>query len=43
MNGVWDLGWVNGFSMEDAEQVTVEVERHVLSSLIEEVIKDFVY
>lgn len=43
VNGVWDLGWVNGFSMEDAEQVTVEVERHVLSSLIEEVIKDFVY
>lgn len=41
VNGVWDLGWVNGHSMEDAKQVIVEVERHVLSCLIEEVISEF--
>ncbi|XXG48002.1 hypothetical protein AAC387_Pa02g2556 [Persea americana] len=41
VNGVWDLGWVSGHSMEDAEQVIVEVEKHVLSCLIEEVISDF--
>lgn len=41
VNGVWDLGWVNGHSMEDVEQVIVQVEKHVLSCLIEEVISDF--
>ncbi|KAL6006211.1 hypothetical protein ACLOJK_040257 [Asimina triloba] len=30
-NGVWDLGWSNGFSLEDADEVASEVEQNVFS------------
>ncbi|XP_058074331.1 uncharacterized protein LOC131223060 [Magnolia sinica] len=37
-NGVWDLGWLKGFAVEDADQVVGEVEKHVLDVLIEEIV-----
>lgn len=43
VNGVWDLGWVNAFSVEDADQVFGEVEKHVLSDLIEEVVESMIF
>ncbi|MED6135314.1 hypothetical protein PIB30_045283 [Stylosanthes scabra] len=38
MNGIWNWGWRHGFSADEAEQVVSEVERLVLSGLIEEVL-----
>ncbi|XP_062090799.1 uncharacterized protein LOC133797048 [Humulus lupulus] len=37
VNGMWDSGWKTGFSLDDAEQVVNDVEKLVLTGLIEEV------
>lgn len=38
LNGMWDSGWRCGFSIDEAEQVVNDIEKQVLSGLIEEVI-----
>lgn len=35
--GTWDLGWRNGFSGDEAEQVVRDIERLIFTGLIEEV------
>ncbi|OUZ99972.1 protein of unknown function DUF4378 [Macleaya cordata] len=42
-NGGWDLGWMNGFSVNEADQVVGEMEKKVLSELIDEFIIDLVF
>ncbi|XP_021903154.1 uncharacterized protein LOC110818555 isoform X2 [Carica papaya] len=37
VSGMWDMGWRNGFSLDDSEQVVQEVETLIFSGLIEEV------
>ncbi|XP_039018740.1 uncharacterized protein LOC120150094 [Hibiscus syriacus] len=37
LSGVWDLGWRNGFSVKDRMQVVDDIEKQVLSGLIEEI------
>lgn len=41
MSGPWDLGWMNGFSMHETDQIVGEVVNHVLDVLMEEVVIDF--
>ncbi|PON50544.1 hypothetical protein PanWU01x14_222590 [Parasponia andersonii] len=36
-NGIWDSGWRSGFSLDEAEQVVTDIEKLVLTGLIEEV------
>ncbi|KAJ6731467.1 hypothetical protein OIU79_002731 [Salix purpurea] len=36
VSGTWDLGWRNGFSADEAEQTVNEVEKLLVSELIEE-------
>ncbi|KAJ7969600.1 DUF4378 domain-containing protein [Quillaja saponaria] len=38
VQGIWDLGWRHGFSVDEVEQVVNDIEKQVLSGLIEEVI-----
>ncbi|KAF8400802.1 hypothetical protein HHK36_014104 [Tetracentron sinense] len=40
VNGIWELGWMNRFSVHEANQVVGEVEKQVLGGLIEEVLTD---
>ncbi|KAF8388976.1 hypothetical protein HHK36_025660 [Tetracentron sinense] len=40
VNGIWDLGWRNRFSSEEADQVVDEVGKQVLNELIEEILTD---
>ncbi|XP_077210955.1 uncharacterized protein LOC143846406 isoform X2 [Tasmannia lanceolata] len=42
VNGLWDLGWMNGISAEETDNIAGEVEKHLLSWLIEEVVTDLV-
>lgn len=37
-NGIWELGWRHGVSVDDAEQVVNEIETLVFNGLIEEVL-----
>lgn len=37
VSGIWDLGWRNGFSMEEIEQALNDLEKSLVSELIEEV------
>lgn len=37
-NGIWDLSWRHGFSVDVAEQLVIEIEKLVFSGLIEEVV-----
>ncbi|KAM6583175.1 hypothetical protein CsatB_010177 [Cannabis sativa] len=37
VNGIWDSGWKTGFSLDEAEQVVNDIEKLVLTGLIEEV------
>ncbi|KAA0046534.1 DUF4378 domain-containing protein [Cucumis melo var. makuwa] len=36
MNGMWDIGWKNGFSRSESEEVVNDIEMMILSGLIEE-------
>ncbi|KAL9376734.1 hypothetical protein Peur_030854 [Populus x canadensis] len=36
VSGTWDLGWRNGFSVDEAEQTVNDVEKLLISELIEE-------
>ncbi|XP_010254087.1 PREDICTED: uncharacterized protein LOC104595174 [Nelumbo nucifera] len=40
LNGTWDLGWINGFSVDEADQIVGELEKQVLDGLVQEVILD---
>lgn len=35
-NGMWDLGWKNGFSRSESEEVVNDIEKLILNGLIEE-------
>ncbi|CAI0543327.1 unnamed protein product [Linum tenue] len=37
VSGVWELGWRNGFSMEEAEHAVIDLETLILDQLIDEV------
>lgn len=39
--GMWDLGWRNGFSIDEVEQVVSDIQKLVLSRLIEDILVDF--
>ncbi|XP_057969729.1 uncharacterized protein LOC131158839 [Malania oleifera] len=39
-SGIWSLGWRSGFSVDDAERIVVDIEKLVLSALIEEFLAD---
>lgn len=38
ISGAWELDWQSGFSVKEADQVFGELEKHILSELIEEII-----
>lgn len=38
VSGIWDLGWRNGFSVEGVEQALTDLEKMVVSELIDEVL-----
>lgn len=38
VSGAWELDWQSGFSVKEADQVFGELEKHILSELIEEII-----
>ncbi|OIT01637.1 PREDICTED: uncharacterized protein LOC109226544 [Nicotiana attenuata] len=44
-NGVvsttWDLGWRNGFTLDEVEQVVTDIEKHLLSGIIDDVLTEF--
>ncbi|KAL8094054.1 uncharacterized protein LOC141693138 isoform X2 [Apium graveolens] len=40
--GVWDLGWQGGFTLDEVEQIVRDLEKLVISELIEEVLVDSV-
>ncbi|XP_042488165.1 uncharacterized protein LOC122068385 [Macadamia integrifolia] len=40
LTSLWDLGWKNGFSMDETGEVVGEVEKQLLDGLIEEFIID---
>lgn len=37
VSGVWDLGWRNGFSAHNSEQVVIDIEKQLFSRLIDEI------
>ncbi|KAJ9167825.1 hypothetical protein P3X46_019418 [Hevea brasiliensis] len=37
VSGIWDLGWRNGFSVQELEQALSDIEKFLVSELIEEV------
>ncbi|KAK4344259.1 hypothetical protein RND71_037353 [Anisodus tanguticus] len=37
----WDLGWKNAFTLDEVEQVTTDIEKHVLNGIIDDVLTDF--
>ncbi|XWS17279.1 hypothetical protein CRYUN_Cryun33cG0053800 [Craigia yunnanensis] len=37
LSGIWDLGWRKGFSVDDKMQVVDDIEKQLLSGLIEEI------
>ncbi|CAK7337416.1 unnamed protein product [Dovyalis caffra] len=37
VSGTWDLGWRNGFSVDEAEQAVDDIEKLLVSELIEEI------
>ncbi|KAK6236339.1 DUF3741-associated sequence motif - like 7 [Theobroma cacao] len=37
LSGIWDLGWRKGFSVDDAMHVVDDIEKQLLSGLIEEI------
>ncbi|XP_009757845.1 uncharacterized protein LOC107794997 [Nicotiana tabacum] len=38
----WDLGWRNGFTLDEVEQVVTDIEKHLLSGIIDDVLTEFV-
>lgn len=40
--GVWDLGWFEGYTWDEVEQIVSDLENLVISELIEEVLVDSV-
>ncbi|KAG9456099.1 hypothetical protein H6P81_000607 [Aristolochia fimbriata] len=42
VNGVWDLGWLNGLNLEETEQIVGEVEKHVVEALVQEAVMELV-
>lgn len=40
VNGAWDLGWRNGFTLDEIDQVVLDIEQKILSGIIEDVIMD---
>ncbi|KAK1313914.1 hypothetical protein QJS10_CPA06g00687 [Acorus calamus] len=40
-NGVWDLGWMKGVTLEEGDHVVSEIGEMVLVGLIEELVMDF--
>ncbi|XP_068648651.1 uncharacterized protein [Aristolochia californica] len=42
VNGVWDMGWLNGLYQEETEQIAGEVEKHVVEALVHEAVIDLV-
>lgn len=41
ITGIWNLGWRNGFSTDEVEQVVVDIQKLVLNRLIEDILIDF--
>lgn len=40
VNGAWDFGWRNGFTLDEIEQVVVDIEKKVLNGIIEDMLMD---
>ncbi|KAL3532459.1 hypothetical protein ACH5RR_005980 [Cinchona calisaya] len=40
VNGVWDLGWRNGFTLDEIDQVVLDIEQKILSRIIEDLLMD---
>ncbi|XP_016478196.1 uncharacterized protein LOC107799581 [Nicotiana tabacum] len=38
----WDLGWRNGFTLDEVEQVVTDIEKHLLTGIIDDVLTEFV-
>ncbi|CAM8923477.1 unnamed protein product [Rhodiola kirilowii] len=37
VSSIWDLGWNNGYSAKETEQIVADLEKHFLSDLIDEI------
>ncbi|XP_068653357.1 uncharacterized protein [Aristolochia californica] len=40
VNGIWDLGWLNGLYLEEMEQIVGEVEKQIIEALVHEAVMD---
>lgn len=40
--GAWDLGWREGFTINEVEQIISDLDRQVIDQLIEKVLADLV-
>lgn len=40
VSGAWDLGWRNGFTLDEIDQVVLDMEQKILSAIIEDVLMD---
>lgn len=41
MTSIWDLGWRNGYSLDEIDQVVSDIQKLVLRGLIEDILVDF--
>ncbi|KAL2500820.1 uncharacterized protein Fot_34668 [Forsythia ovata] len=41
--GAWDVGWVRGYTSEGVEEVVADIEKLVLSEIVEDALVDFAY
>lgn len=41
LGGAWDMGWMDGFSLDEVEEVVGDLDKLVLSELIENMLTDF--
>ncbi|KAL3535739.1 hypothetical protein ACH5RR_004200 [Cinchona calisaya] len=42
VNGTWDFGWRNGFTLDEIDQVVVDIEQKIWSGILEDVLTDMV-
>ncbi|XP_071911006.1 uncharacterized protein [Coffea arabica] len=42
VNGGWDFGWRNGFTLDEIDQVVIDIEQKILTGIIDDMLMDMV-
>lgn len=42
VNGAWEFGWRNGFTLDEVDQVVIDIEQTILTGIIDDVLMDMV-